>query len=260
MNISQALLFITFCIFSSGCSSDIMQDLADARLVDLEPIAIHSLEISDPSGLTLDVSGDFLWTVSDDSGDFIYRINFEGEMLEIITGYRGDDMEGITMNPNDGTLWIVEERLRQIVQLTTDGEVLQSVDVPVDSTNLNDGLEGIAWNPQNDHVYILNEKNPRRFIELNAEFELVRSVTIDFDPPHDMSDLSGLFYLHDDEEFWFVSDESKKIVVTNIHLNPIRGYRLDREKFEGIAVDRSNHRLYLVNDEEDKLYTFELPG
>lgn len=236
-----------------------MKELEDARLVQLKPIAVYPIEVSDPSGLTLDISGEYLWTVSDDSGDFIYRISFEGEILEIITGYSADDMEGITMNSNDGTLWIVEERLRHIVQLTIDGEVLQTVNVPVDSTNLNDGLEGIAWNPQNDHVFILNEKNPRRFIELNAEFDLVRSVSINFDPPHDMSDLSGLFYIHEDEEFWFVSDQSKKIVVSDINLNPIRGYQLDRKKFEGIAVDRLNNRLYLVNDEEEKLYTFELP-
>jgi uncharacterized protein YjiK len=255
--IAKLFLLIAGLVFLA-CEST-LPDLEEESLEDLELIASYPLQISDPSGLTLDISGDFLWTVSDDPGDHIYQLSFTGEILGVLTGYEGDDMEGITMNPNDGTLWVAEEKLRQIVQLTTEGEVLQVVDVPVESNNLNDGLEGIAWNPENDHVFILNEKHPRKFIELNNDFEIVRYEAIEFDTPYEMTDLSGLFYLQENEEFWIVSDESEKIVVTDPDLNPLRGYSLPYDKFEGIAVDYANGRLYLVNDRRERLYVYKLP-
>lgn len=240
-----------------GCASQL--GTAAEELQELTLIAVYPLDIGDPSGLTIDMSGEFLWTVSDDPGDHIYKISFEGEILDVLTAYEGDDMEGITMNPNDGTLWVAEEKLRQIVQLTVEGEVLQVVDVPVEQNNLNDGLEGIAWNPANDHVFILNEKNPRLFIELDSQFNVHRTVSPIFDYPYNMQDLAGLFYLHEEREFWIVSDDSEKIVVTDKELNPLRGYKLSGDKFEGIAVDTNRERLYLVNDREEALYVFELP-
>jgi len=257
MKLASPILLLLAVFLSVSCESTLPSPIEE--LQELNFIASYPLDISDPSGLTLDVGGEYLWTVSDDPGGHIYKISFTGEILEVLTAYEGDDMEGITMNPNDKTLWVAEEKLRQIVQLTTEGEVLQVVDVPVDSTNLNDGLEGIAWNPANDHVFILNEKNPKLFIELDSEFNLLRSLPVRFDAPFEMDDLAGLFYLQEEGEFWIVSDDSEKIVVTDVNLNPLRGYKLDADKYEGIAVDKEAGRLYLVNDRKEELFVFELP-
>lgn len=223
-------------------------------------ISEHDLSIEGASGLTLDVSGDFLWTVSDQSGGLVYKMTFEGDIIGAL-GYRGIDMEGITMNPKDETLWIVEEQLRRIVQLDSQDRVLQWVEVPVLIVNENDGLEGVAIDPITEHFYILNEKTPTEFIELNDEFEVVRRVTINsrtnFRSNFRLDDLSGLFYVSEDREFWIVSDESMRIVVTDFELNPLRSYELGKRKFEGIAVSKRLGRVYLVNDEENKLYTYE---
>lgn len=241
-----------------GCKTD--SDL-NGSAEKLTLISVHDLiNIEDPSGLTLDMSGDFLWTVSDDAGGLVYKITFQGDIIGALS-YRGNDMEGITMNPNDGTLWVAEERLRQIVQLDRQGEVLQRVDVPVEITNENDGLEGVAIDPVTEHFYIVNEKLPAEFIELDKQFEVVRRVRIDsnskFHSNFRMDDLSGIFYESKKREFWIVSDESMKIIVTDFELNPLRSYELGRRKFEGIAVDIRVGRVYLVNDEENRLYVYE---
>ena len=254
MRTYQILFGIIF--FLIGCETD--SDLNGVAET-LTLISEHKLSIEDPSGLTLDVSGNFLWTVSDQSGGLVYKITFDGNILGAL-GYRGDDMEGITMNPNDETLWIVEERLREIVQLDSQGRVLQRVEVPVQIVNVNDGLEGVAIDPITEHFYIINEKSPTEFIELNDKFEVVRRVTINsrsnFGGNFSLNDLSGIFYANETREFWIVSDESMRIVVTNFELNPLRSYDLGKRKFEGIAVDTEVRRVYLVNDEENKLYVY----
>ncbi len=251
-------LFLTALVLALGvilsCSTD---SGSGAVRGELDLISVHNVAFNDPSGLTLDVSGEFLWTVSSERGGRIYRLSFSGEMLAVLP-YEGDDMEGITMNPNDSTLWVAEERLRQVIQFDTEGNLLQTVDVLVDEINENDGLEGISINPENNHLFVLNEKNPMAFIELNAQMDRVRYENIDFNPPFTVTDLSGLFFDDANREFWMVSDESKKIVLTDFDLNPKKYFLLDREKFEGIAVDFSRKRLYLVNDEENRLYVYEI--
>jgi len=261
LNNSFKLLLIIILILVSivfGCAepldtSDEIENESGLVFVDS-----YLLPINDPSGLVIDMNGEFLWTVSDDPGQYVYKISFTGDVLGYLSGYKGDDMEGITMNPNDGTLWIAEEKFRQIVQLTTDGEVLQIVDVPVEAQNPNDGLEGITWNPNNNHVYVVNEKNPRKFIELDTDFEVVRSVPIDFEGEFTLLDLSGLFYDHIKDEIWIVSDDSQRLVITDQELNPLRAFNLGRDKFEGVAVDLETYRVYMVNDRENRLYVFDL--
>ena len=249
---NKRIILLLATLFLIGCNSD-SENGGSSELLTL--ISVHPLNINDPSGLTLDMSGDFLWTVSDASGGLVYKITFQGDIIGSLS-YRGDDMEGITMNPNDETLWVAEERLRQIVQIDGMGNVLQRQNVEVLVVNENDGLEGVAIDPVTEHFYIVNEKAPREFIELNKEFEVVRRVPIRFRSNFSLDDLSGIYYVSENREFWIVSDESMRIVVTDFELNPLRSYELGRRKFEGIAVDRSVGRVYLVNDEENKLYVY----
>lgn len=46
----------------------------EVREGELQLINSYQLPINDPSGLVIDMSGDFMWTVSDDPGEFIYKI------------------------------------------------------------------------------------------------------------------------------------------------------------------------------------------
>lgn len=248
------LLHLLTLWFLNGCTSG-----SGPGKIEIEPelVSVHDLDINDPSGLAMDASGEFLWTVSDASEGQTYKIGLSGEILDTLP-YEGDDMEGITMNSADHTLWIAEEKLRQAVQLDTLGVVKRIVEMPGNSVNDNDGPEGIAVNPENGHLYVLNEKNPVAFIELNVQngTETVRNIAIDFEVPFNLSDLSGLTFDEANNVFWILSDESSRIVITDHNLNHLHFIELEQQKFEGIAVDTNQKRFYLVNDEEDKLYVY----
>jgi uncharacterized protein YjiK len=81
---------------------------------------------------------------------------------------RGDDMEGITQHPRNRSLYVVEERLRQVVQFDTLGNEIARYPVDVEVRNQNDGLEGITIDPVTNRVFVVNEKNPRVLIELDV--------------------------------------------------------------------------------------------
>lgn len=216
------------------------------------------LEIDGPSGLALNPNGEYLWTVSDATDGHIYKISKTGQVLETLT-YQGDDLEGITVDARDGTLWVVEERLREIVKVARNGQILLRIKINVEQNRENDGLEGITFNPNINHIYIVNEKNPMQFIELDASMEIVRSVPIDFKSPFNVTDLSGLAFDATSNEIWFLSDESAKIVVTDLQLTPKRVYLTRINKGEGIALDTQNNKVYLVSDDDQALYVFSYP-
>lgn len=236
----------------SGCTTDPDNPIDTGKLTF---VSMHELKLNGLSGLAMDESGNFLWTVSDSKDGRVYSMTFQGEIIDSLI-YRGDDMEGIAMNPNDMTLWVIEERLQQIRQLDPSGRVERVVDVPLMIVNENDGLEGISIDPDTGHLFLLNEKLPRVLLELNRDMQIIRKVPINFISTNRLEDLSGLFYDHENREFWIVSDESMRIVVTDFDLNPIRSYDIGIKKFEGISVDTKKRRIYLVNDEDNKLYVY----
>lgn len=252
------LIITSVCLLTSACSAE-TKSLQPDSLDAIRLLSVVDLPVAGPSGLALDADPERLWTVSDQSGGRIYQISLTGEITTELY-YSGDDMEGITYDAVSGTLWIVEERMRQIVQLGTIGQILQRISVDIGQEIENDGPEGIALNTLTGHFFVANEKNPMVIMELDTSHVIIRVTDIVFEGGFAISDISGLFHEPERDELWILSDISQKIVVTDTGLNPIRWYHLDVNKPEGIAVDLQRGRVYIVSDLDDRLYTYELYG
>ncbi len=234
------------------------------RLARLQKRNSFELNIGDPSGLDVDHTGNYLWTVSDNPGGSIYKITREGEIVkELEVG--GEDMEGISQHPTNHNhlLYVVEERQRKIVQYDTDGNLIQSDSVAVEITNENDGLEGIAINPVNNHVFVVNKRLPRALIELDlrAAEQQVRYTPINFGAEDDAPGLSlaGLFFDQEDEVLWLVSDEARAVFVLDLTGRPLAAFDAREKDLESIALIREENRIYMTSDGDHTLYEFEYP-
>lgn len=223
----------------------------------LRLLSVQALPVIDPSGLALHSDPNYLWTVSDEPMGEIFRITTSGQIVEVLP-YMGEDMEGITYDPQTDTLWILEERARLMKQIDRQGNVLQTRSLNIGQPNENDGPEGIALNLLNRHFFVANEKNPRVIMELNPELDIIRTTFINFAEPFTITDISGLFHEPLRNELWVLSDESRKIVVTDTDLQPLYHFDLDILKPEGIAVDFAGRRVYVVCDAQNRLYTYKL--
>ncbi len=234
------------------------------RLASLELIESHTLNFGDPSGLALDHTGRYLWSVSDNPGGSIYKIDLDGTIVEELR-VRGDDMEGITQHPRNRTLYVAEERLRQIVQFDTLGNEIARYSVDVEVQNQNDGLEGITIDPATNHIFVVNERNPRVLLELDVlrgfDRQEIRRTAMDFGAPANVRglDLSGLFYDETDEVLWLVSDEARAVFVLDRTGRPLAAFDAGQPDLEGIALIRSDNRIYLVSDELRTLFVYEYP-
>ncbi|MFQ5651625.1 MAG: SdiA-regulated domain-containing protein [bacterium] len=221
--------------------------------ISLNLIDTCSVAVPEPSGLVLDASGSFLWTVSDRTNQ-IYKLALSGETLDTLS-YQGEDLEGITQNAVDRTLWVVEERLRQVVQLDTTGVELARTTVVLERKRANKGLEGITFNSTNGHLFVINEKSPKLLVELSEHLVQVQQVKLTF-----AKDYSGIVFDSSRDVFWIVSDGSRTLTQCDLQGQPQQTFALDIQKAEGIAIAPARKILFVISDLEEKLYSFEVPS
>ncbi len=210
-----------------------------------------SLDLSSPSGLTFSSDSQSLWTLSDKPGGLIYNITFNGEIVTSLS-YSGADLEGITRDNADNTFWIVEESSGELVHLDSTGLEMERVFVS-GSNEGSGGLEGIALNKTNNHIYLLKEKDPGVLIELDHEFNILQYQRLFM-----ANDFSGISYDQTTNQLWIVSDQDKTVFRCDTTGSVIKSYSIQHEKMEGIAVDMENKRIFFVNDANDKLYLYYL--
>jgi uncharacterized protein YjiK len=234
------------------------------RLAELPLRKSFPLDIEDPSGLGVDHSGNYLWTVSDIPGGSIYKITKTGTIVDELP-VKGDDMEGITQHPENHLLYVAEEKLRHIVRYDTLGNKIKSDSVEVDIEHINRGLEGITINPKNGHVFVVNKKVPRVLIELDLskeqEHQQIRYTPVDFGAGHDAEglSLSGLFFDEQENVLWVVSDRASAVFILDLFGRPLAALDAGQEDLEAIALIREENRIYLVSDELRTLFVYEYP-
>ncbi|HSP89087.1 MAG TPA: SdiA-regulated domain-containing protein [Ignavibacteriaceae bacterium] len=211
----------------------------------LKPLKTFSLKISEPSGVAL--NNGKLWIVSDRKNT-IYQTDLEGNEISTIK-MKIADMEGITFV--DNSLAIVKEVPREIILIDLEGNEISRTSLQIDGSK-NSGLEGITYNPVNEHFYILNEKDPVLLIETDKNLKEISRKKI-----NNVKDLSGISYSRKENCLWLLSDEDRKIIKASLQGEFIAEYKIDVNQAEGIAIDDENNLIYVVSDKEEKLYIFE---
>ncbi len=245
------LLIIFFLGYSCDLDDTTGPELIRAGLTEITSVRI---DVPEPSGLSLNAAGNRLWVVSDRTAK-VYQITLDGRLLQTLS-YVGEDLEGVSQSRTDLTLWVAEERKRQLVQLDTTGRELNRFKIKVENSDTNDnsGLEGVALHPLTNRPFVLNEKNPALFVTLhsNGTIEQTRVVT-------EVKDCSGLAIERGGRFFWLISDESRSVVKYDSLGSVAAVYPTGVDKGEGIAVSTADSLIYVVSDSEQKLYIFKMP-
>lgn len=245
----KLIWFILYGFIFSACSLD-ESPIIDPKstLVLIESV---SLEVPEPSGLTLNSNGSALYVVSDPPDNSVYKLDLLGNIQKTLS-YSGYDLEGITYDTRDNTLWVAEESLLEIVHLDTFGNILSRNPILFNNNESNGGLEGIAINSNNGQIVLLNEKNPGVFIKLDSALINTLELSLDF-----ARDYSGICINDITKNYFIVSDESKQLYEWNELDGVLKTYSLDFEKAEGVVYNHYTNQVYIVSDSEEKLYIYE---
>lgn len=207
------------------------------------------LSIPEPSGLAYDTFRNKLWSVSDETSR-IYLLNINGEIIKSFE-IPDEDLEGITL-VNDSTLAVLSEEKRNVVFVSTSGDIIDRKPV-YDNGIFNNGPEGIAYDTNNKIYWVANEKNPAMIIKYDSLLNEIERKEIDF-----VSDVSGLCYDSIDNCLWMISDEDKKILKLDVEMNIMESFDTNVIQMEGVAIDHKDNVIYIISDREEKLYRFKL--
>lgn len=236
------LVLISFSLFS--CKNE----QTDGDPVEL--INTFKTKVPEPSDLALSYDGKALWTVSDEENT-AYLISFEGKILDEIK-VDGDDLEGITVI-DDTTIAVALERDRVVVKLTTSGKELSRKKFEELTGELNAGIEGLTYNTNNGHFFMVNEKTPRLFIETDADLNIIKKEDWTY-----TEDISGIFYDNKEDCLWIISDENNSVMKCDLNGKMFDSFRVTIPQMEGIAVDHKSKKIYAVSDITGELFVYKI--
>jgi uncharacterized protein YjiK len=208
------------------------------------------INVPEPSGLALSYKSNFFWCVSD-SNSKVYKLDKNGKIIASFM-IKGEDLEGVTVI-DSLRLAVILERTREVVVIDTSGNELNRKKINIDG-RLNEGLEGVCFNKYSLDYYFVNEKHPGSLIKTDSSFTELFRKEIEF-----AKDYSDIFFAAEDTTLWILSDESKKIIHTDLNGIMINEYSIDVEQPEGLVVDYLTKKVYVVSDKREILYEFKLP-
>lgn len=246
-------LVLLLCAAMAACSrTEPNADITDppGGSATLQPIAQYDIRAhaAEPSGVVYDPRHNSLLVVSDSHPD-IAELTLRGALIRKITT-TSEDLEGIGLSTTGDTIYIAEERSRRIVLYTPSGARLSSFSADV-ATLANNGLEGVTLGPSG-HLFVLNEKSPGMIMEMTPAGSEIRRLTLNL-----ASDYSDLMYEASTNCLWIISDETRKIMRTDLNGALLQQWDVTFDKGEGIVIVRDT--MYVVNDTDAHLYLFHKP-
>ena len=235
-------------ILCGGCDSEpVAAPAPGPSLVEIDTVELDA--VPEPSGLALDVDGGHLWTVSDHTGS-IYRLTIGGSRVATID-IGGRDLEGIAVDPADGTLFVVEEALGRVLHVDREGNLLEDF-VPTGLPEMgSSGLEGITIDPNTGHIFLLKEKEPGLLVEMDRTGDVLAVIELDF-----ADDYSGLAFVAETDQLLVISDQSATLTWCSTSGQPLYSVATGLEKGEGIAFAPDQSVFYAVSDSRATLSSY----
>ncbi|MBR2227946.1 MAG: hypothetical protein IJ893_08775 [Bacteroidales bacterium] len=162
-------------------------------------------KVEELSGLCLSIGEDFLWGVHDKGT--LYRINFDGTFEQ--KWYHEADMEGITMDPSNGDLYIgLESSSKSAYKLPAPGYDSYSSLYAVEGVESmgNSGIEGITWHKGN--LYFGSQTGARLFEYTLSGTQLSKRSLRDVTST--ISEVGDLCYDPVSDYLWVIDSNSNK--------------------------------------------------
>jgi GH18 family chitinase len=162
-------------------------------------------KVEELSGLCLSKDGDFLWGVHDKGT--LYRINFDGSFVQ--QWYHDADMEGVTLDPSTGDLYIgLESSSKSAYKVPAPDYNSYSSLFAVEGVDSmgNSGIEGITWHKGN--LYFGSQTGARLFEYSLSGAQLSKKSLRDV--TSQISEVGDLCYDPVSDYLWVIDSNSNK--------------------------------------------------
>lgn len=211
---------------------------------------VYEVDVEEISGLCLDADKSALISCGDQG--LVKRISFEGETSEILV-YPAD-MEGLTLHPTTGDLYLAIEGRQEVARLAAPAydtyETVFKVQEAIDGNYRNGGLEAVEY--FKDDMLFVGSQNEANLWQYKVDGTLVSKISLsDF-----ATEIAGLCYEPEADLLWVTDSNQAKIFLCTTEGVLLETYDVPFiENLESICVDRERGCVWVASDEDSpKLY------
>ena len=213
---------------------------------------VFDVDVEEISGICLNADKTALLACGDQG--VIKQISFTGEVKDILYYYA--DMEGVTLDPATGDMYIAAEWDQGILKL--DAPDYQTctmqfhVQEAIDDEYRNSGLEGITY--YKDDIFFIGSQWGSNLWQYKKDGTLLSKITLsDF-----ADEIAGLCYDPEADWLWVIDSNLVKIYICTVDGKLLAAYDLGEvENAESICVDRERNCVWVGSDEDSpKLYKY----
>lgn len=216
---------------------------------------VYEVDVEEISGLCFTADKSALLSCGDKG--IIKKISFDGEASDIFT--QKADMEGVTVDPRTGNIYIAVERTQTVAVLDapgyTDYTVLFPVQEAVDGRYWNDGLEAVEY--YKDDILFVGSQRDANLWQYKFDGAMISKISLS----GFATEIADLCYDPVADWLWVIDSVAFKIFICTVDGQLIATYDVsDIENAESICVDRERNCVWIGSDEDNpKLYryTFE---
>ena len=214
-------------------------------------------EVPELSGLCLTADGSALWTVGDNG--WLGQISFDGKVTKFWT--KSADMEGITLHPETGDLYIANEAY-QVLRVKPPYDKPSSWDIPISVTEAknygNSGMEGISYYKDN-MLFVGTQTNANVWL-YNIDGTMVKGPVSLRKVYTGVKEVGGLCYDPVNDWLWVSDSEAHKIFVFDAELTHLLAqYPVPNiHNNESVCVDHKNNCVWVGLDDDDLCAIFKL--
>ena len=213
---------------------------------------VFDVDVEEISGICLNADKTALLACGDQG--VIKQISFTGEVKDILYYYA--DMEGVTLDPATGDMYIAAEWDQGVLKL--DAPDYQTctmqfhVQEAIDDEYRNSGLEGITY--YKDDIFFIGSQWGSNLWQYKKDGPLLSKITLsDF-----ADEIAGLCYDPEADWLWVIDSNLVKIYICTVDGKLLATYDLGEvENAESICVDRERNCVWVGSDEDSpKLYKY----
>ncbi len=215
--------------------------------------SVYDVNVPELSGLCFNQDESALLACGDKG--VVFSVSFEGEVTEILS--QRCDMEGISVNPSTGDIYLAVERVQEVQYLPSPDyssrQSLFAVQEAVEGVYGNDGLEAVEY--YKDDVLFVGSQRDANLWQYLLDGTMVSKISLS----SFASEIAGICYETDADLLWITDSELFKIFLCKVDGTLLATYDVPFiENAESICVDRKKDCIWVGSDEyPSKLYKID---
>ena len=234
-------------MMASSCISD-----ENPEMPVMGEVTVYDVDVEELSGLCLTQDTSALLSCGDQG--VVKKISFTGEVSDF---WEHDaDMEGITIDPSTGHIFIAIEGAQKLYRLEApdydEYSTILYVQEAVDNDYGNSGLEGIDY--YKDDIVFIGSQWGANLWQYKLDGTMVSKVSLS----GFASEVAGLDYDPAGDWLWVVDSNRAELYICTVAGEHLATYKLGNiSNAESVCVDRERNCVWIGSDESSpKLYKF----